>query len=46
MATNVNLYPLDTFGLLGPMTSIPYIEKGQGATTLKSGVKGAFILTV
>lgn len=46
MASNMNLCPLDTFGLMVPTISIPYIAKGHVATILKTRAGGAFVLSL
>jgi len=43
MAIKINPCPLMAFGLIGPMTSNPYILKGQGEVILNTGAEGVFI---
>ena len=43
MAISINQCPLDAFGLIIPIKSIPYIKNDQGELMTFRGVGGTFI---
>ena len=40
----MNQYPLEVFGVIGPMMSMPYIEKGHGGAMTYSSCHNDFPL--